>query len=139
MSEQGLRVDATRGSPAVSRNYAFALVGAIIWPFVIVAYFIARRRRHLSDGIEQTHYAFQYRTTAVALIAFAVFSLITIAMFFWTPPQTTFVQFQMRFYLLGNAQWLVMLWFVVRCIRGLYLAASGRAIQNPKTLWVWAR
>jgi uncharacterized membrane protein len=124
---------------AIARNYAFVLVGGIVFPFMIVAHFIARKRRGQPVGLERGHYAFQYRTTSLALLSLVVVGLVAIAMIVWMPSQTLVqhTQQRMRFILLMNVTWLIMLWVAVRCIRGLYLSAARRSIQKPETLWIW--
>jgi len=132
-------IDRAANGSAVARNYAFVLIGGIVLPFMAFAHFIARKRRDQPAGLEQSHYAFQYRTTSLALIGLLAVTLVATAIMIWMPSQTVVQhrQQEMWFIQLGNISWLVMLWIAVRCIRGLYLSAAGRAIQHPKTLWIW--
>ncbi|NVP55646.1 hypothetical protein [Mycoplana rhizolycopersici] len=129
-------IDTGANGSAVARNYAFILVGGIVFPLVIVAHFIARKRRKLT-GFEQSQYVFQYRTTSIALLSLVVAVLIAVAMFIWMPPQAPQQHVQIIFAFLNSLVWLTMLWGAARCIRGLYLCGARRVIQNSKTFWIW--
>jgi uncharacterized membrane protein len=140
MSVTVASADIVENNPAIARNYAFILVGILIFPFMIVAHFTARKRRNQPAGLEQSHYVFQYRTTLLALLSLGAIALITLAMIIGIPSKTQLqqVQLKMWFGLLTNVCWFILLWTAIRCIRGIYLAGARRAILSPKTLWVWS-
>ncbi|OJF90821.1 hypothetical protein [Pararhizobium antarcticum] len=137
MTEQGLTSHSL--DSAIAKNYAFILLGGIMGVFIIVAHFIARKRSTQTQGPEQSHYIFQYRTTLIALLMGMVAVLYFFVTMIWLPSRSPPHETVWSVRMFGNLYWLVLIWVATRSIRGLYLSAAGLAIHNPKTLWIWVR
>jgi len=112
----------------VARNYAYILFG-----FIFITHFVARKKRNETTGVDQSHYEFQYRTTLFAWRS----TIATVFVFFTgvaiSNPNVPPVGLILVLY----SGWLVAIWVAVRSIRGLYLCGARRPIKKPKSLWIW--
>ena len=140
MQDQDLLTVLPKDSGAIARNYAFILAGCLLFPFMIVAHFTARKRRRETEGFQRSHYVLQFRTTSFALLGFLVVGLMffTIIVLLSSHSIEHFEK-SMVFGIIRNVSWLIALWIAIRCVRGIYLCAAHETVQNPRTLWLWPR
>jgi len=112
----------------VARNYAYILFG-----FIFITHFVARKKRNETTGVDQSHYEFQYRTTLFAWRSTIAFFIVFVTDIARSVPGEPLIIFSAFLYLTG----IVPFWVAVRSIHGLYLCGARRPIKKPKSLWIW--
>lgn len=133
-------VDGTRGM-SIPKNYAFLLIGCLLFPLAIVSAVVARGRLKASAGWEASHWVFQLYTAVGLLVSSGVLSGVVILFFLLlssTDPVQA-VKTTMLTTAVSNLFYVVFGWVAVRAVRGLYLAGAKTPISNPRTLSPWPR
>jgi uncharacterized membrane protein len=99
--------------------YILYLVGLVTGPFVpIICVIFALINREIAPAWLESHYEVQVRTFWIGLLFFFV-SLATVLIYIG--------------WLLGL---LTLIWWTVRCVKGLIALFDGRPYENPET-WLW--
>ncbi|PVB63124.1 DUF4870 domain-containing protein [Labrenzia sp. 011] len=106
------------GGKNVSLVYILYLVSILIGFTSLIGIIFAYLNRGKAGGWVDSHYTFQIRTFWIGIL----FALIGIVL--------TFV-FIGIFLLIA-----VLIWMIIRCIKGLQLAARGEPVPNPQT-WMF--
>jgi uncharacterized membrane protein len=98
--------------------YILYLVGLIVPLTPLVGLIIAYVHRHDAPDSVQSHYRFQIRTFWIGVL-YSVIGIITC-------------------FILVGFFWLcfVLVWWVVRCVKGMQAVAAGAPYERPET-WIW--
>lgn len=117
MSEQAGAGGAKAGSTA-NIVYILYLAGVIVGITPLIGVIMAYVNRNGAPAWVETHYTFQIRTFWIGLL-FSVIGLVT------------------TFILIG---WLILLliliWWIVRCVKGMQVLGRGQPYPNPETWMV---
>lgn len=126
---------------SIPRNYAFLLMGCLLFPLAIVSAVVARGKVRATAGWEASHWGFQLYTAVGFLVSSGVLSVILLLVFIFLsgagPVQ--YLKTSMLTTAVSNLFYVVFGWVAVRAVRGLYLAGSKTPISNPRTLSPWPR
>jgi len=120
VSESSLVVSANNPSEAGTAKtvYILYLVGLVVGVTSIVGVVMAYVNRDSAPEWVQTHYRVQIRTFWIGVL-YGVISMVTMMIVVG--------------FLLGL---FTLIWWIVRCAKGLKLLGQGAAYENPAT-WLW--
>ncbi len=106
------------GSENIQLIYILYLVGLAVGLTSVIGVVMAYLNRGKSSGWVETHYTYQIRTFWMALLySLASFLLMVI-----------FIGFITIF--------LTVIWYIIRCIKGMQLSSRKEAVPDPQTfLW----
>jgi len=106
------------GGKNVTLVYILYLVSIVVGITGIVGVIFAYLNRGKSAAWVDSHYTFQIRT-------------------FWIGILFSLVGFVLMFVFIGIFVLIaVLIWMIIRCIKGLQLAGKGEAVPNPQT-WMF--
>jgi len=97
--------------------YVLYLVALVIGVTSLVGVIMAYVYRDGAPAWVQSHYRYQIRTFWIGLLYVLIGAVTLVIVIGW-------------FILLG---WLI--WYVIRCVKGLKLLSEGRAQPNPTSWW----
>jgi uncharacterized membrane protein len=122
VSESGSVVSANLAQTrTVKAIYILYLVGLATGPFIpIICAIFALVNHDAEPAWLQSHYALQIRTFWIGLL------------FFFISLVVNYISFYLGLLLFL----LTLIWWTVRCIRGLIAVFDGRPYDNPET-WLW--
>lgn len=106
------------GGNAATIVYVLYLVGLLIGVTAIVGLVVAYVFRDGAAPWLQTHYRYQIRTFWIALLYFVIGVITTLI----------FIGYFILLFTL--------LWYVIRCVKGLRLVSDGFAVPKAATWWV---
>jgi len=120
VSEPSVVVSAHNPAEAATAKtiYILYLVGLIVGVTSIIGVIMAYVNRADAPEWVQTHYRMQIRTFWIGML-YGVISMVTMMIF---------VGFLLAL--------LTVIWWIVRCAKGLKLLGQGMAYDNPAT-WLW--
>jgi uncharacterized membrane protein len=104
------------GGKNVTLVYVLYLASIVIGITMLIGLIFAYLNRGKAGGWVDTHYTFQIRTFWIGLIVGVVGIILTFV-------------FIGVFLLIA-----LLIWMIVRCIKGLQLAARGEPVPDPQTL-----
>lgn len=98
--------------------YVLYLVGLLVGVTALIGLVIAYLFRDGAPPWPRTHYRYQIRTFWIALLYIVIGAVTTLIL----------VGYLILLF--------VLVWYVIRCVRGLKLIGEGFAVPNPGTWWV---